>query len=316
MTNDTLISNRLHAGDTIGIVSPSAAVTARVKPQLKEGIRFLHRSGFKTVLGKNHLKVQDGSAGTPEERAEDINLMFEDNEIAGIICSQGGDTSNTCLPYLDFNSIRKNPKIFMGISDITVLLNAFHAKTRLVTFHGNDVMWGFGRKPTKYDMDEFENRLVKGEIGRVKKNSAWKSIRPGSAEGRLVGGNLRCLLKLAGTRYQPDFRNSILFLESFVVNPDECSFMLSHLQQLGAFEKLKGVLIGYIWGLQASRKRRQLTQMEDIVKRVTGEYDFPIVKCDDFGHNCPNTTLPIGTRVRLTADGANSQLEILEKCVA
>lgn len=309
------VPERLRKGDLIGIVSPSAAITADVKPRLKEGIAFLRKLGFRTVLGKNHLKVLDGSAGTPEQRAEDINTMFEDREVKAIICSQGGDTSNTCLPYLDFEVIRKNPKIFMGISDITALLNAFHRKTGLVTFHGNDVMWGFGRHPTKYDTGEFVGRLVNGEIGKVRKNSKWKTVRKGTAEGILIGGNLRCLLKLAGTEYQPNLKGAILFLEAFEINPDECSYMFAHLQQLGAFDEVRGVIVGYIWGLQSSKERRNLTQLQDILKRMTKEYDFPIVKCDDFGHNCPNTTLPVGGKVRLRADGPSPELEILGRCV-
>ncbi len=311
-----MIPKRLRKGDTIGVVSPSAAVTTELLPQLKEGISFLRSSGFRVKLGKNHLKKQYNSAGTPEQRAEDINTMFEDSNIDAVICSQGGDTSNTCLPHIDFNSIRKNPKIFMGISDITVLLNAFWSKTGLVTFHGNDVMWGFGRRPTRYDIGEFTSRLIDGETGRVRKNSKWTSVRSGTGEGRLIGGNLRCLLKLAGTDYQPDFKNTILFLEAFEIDPDACSYMFGQLEQIGAFDKIRGVLIGYIWALQSSKKRRQITQMEEVLRRSARDYSFPIVKCDDFGHNCPNTTLPVGAKVRLDGDGAEPCLEILERCVA
>jgi muramoyltetrapeptide carboxypeptidase len=163
-----LIPQRLRRGDTIGIVSPSGAVRKEVKPQLKKGLGFLRNSGFKVQLGKNALKIEDRSAGTPEQRAEDINSMFSNDEIDAIICSQGGGTANTCLPLIDFDLIRKNPKIFLGISDITVLLNAFYAKTGLVTFHGNDVMFGFGRKFTRYDKDEFVDRLMLGVIGKNK----------------------------------------------------------------------------------------------------------------------------------------------------
>ena len=296
-------------------MSPSAAITPAVKPQLKEGIAFLRKSGFRTKPGRNHLKVQDGSAGTPEQRAEDINSMFVDGDVDAIICSQGGDTANTCIPYIDFDVMRRNPKIFMGISDITVLLNAFHAQTGLVTFHGNDVMWGFGRKPARYDRDEFTNRLMNGEIGQMRKNSKWKTVRDGSAEGRLVGGNLRCLLKLAGTPYQPDLSNSILFLEAFDITSDACSYMFSQLRQIGAFDRVRGVLIGYIWGLQSSSRRRECTQMEDILKRTSEDYDFPILKCDDFGHNCPNTVIPVGAKARLFGDENGSGLDILENCV-
>lgn len=311
-----LIPKRLQEGDLIGVVSPSNAVTKELRPQLKEGVDYLRKHGFRVRLGENALKREDRSAGTPEQRADDINSMFSDDEVSAIICSLGGGTANTCLPLIDYPTLRKNPKIFLGISDITVLLNAFHAKTGLVTFHGNDVAFGFGRKPTRYDVEEFEDRLIRGKIGKVNKNSKWRAIRSGSGEGKLLGGNIHSLLKLAGTPYQPDFRNSILFLEAFQVDPDECKYQLSQLQQIGAFERLNGILIGYIWGLQSSAKRRRQTQMEDIIRKTMDGYDFPIVKCDDFGHNCPNTTLPVGARVRLEGQkGKEPELEITEECV-
>lgn len=311
-----LIPEKLRQGDLIGVLSPSSAVTRELKPLMKQGVDFLRNHGFRVRLGKNALKREDRSAGTPEQRAEDINAMFMDDEVSAIICSLGGGTANTCLPLLDFNAIRKNPKIFLGISDITVLLNAFHAKTGLVTFHGNDVAFGFGRKPTRYDITEFEERLIRGKIGKVNKNSKWRAIRSGSGEGKLLGGNIHSLLKLAGTPYLPNFKDSILFLEAFQVDPDECKCQLGQLEQIGAFDKLGGILIGYIWGLQSSAKRRRQTQMEDIVRKTTDGYDFPIVKCDDFGHNCPNTTLPVGATVRLEAEkGTEPELEIMERCV-
>lgn len=310
-----LVPKKLRIGDLIGIVSPSAAITPNVLPQLTKGREYLHSLGFKTEPSKNHLKELDGSAGTPEERAEDINSMFANPDIDAIICSQGGDTANSTLPYLDFNLIKENPKIFMGISDITVLLNAIHSKTNLVTFHGNDVMWGFGMKPTAYDRQELIDRLVTGRIGEINKNSIWKTIRPGTAEGRLAGGNLKCILKLAGTSYQPDFQDSILFLEAFEITPEECSYMFHQMRQLGIFDKIKGIVVGYIWGLQKSVKVRKKAQMEDVLMRTTADYDFPIVKCNDFGHNHSNTSLPLGVRARLSGTDADPRLEILEKCV-
>lgn len=305
----------LNEGDTIGVVSPSSAITGKGREQLRKGIINLRKMGFEVVLGRNALRKQDGSAGPPEGRASDINDMFSDRQVKAVICSQGGYTANTCLPFLDFKAIGKNPKIFSGISDITVLLNAIHSRTGMPTFHGSDVMWGFG-KPAQYETDSFISVLMQSETGRVKKNSKWHVIRPGLAEGALVGGNLNCLLKLAGTEFQPDYRNKILFLEAFDVNPDSCSYMVAQLKQTGAFENVRGVLIGYIWGLQASAKRRRGTQLERIVEKATGEFDFPIVKCDDFGHNCPNMTMPIGAKARLHAAGPDTGLELTEKCVA
>ena len=311
----TILPKKLKEGDLIGIVSPSAAITQDVLPQLKKGIEYLHSLGFRTVESKNLLKNMDGSAGTPEERAEDINSMFADHNVDAIICSQGGDTANSTLPYLEFKVIKENPKIFMGISDITVLLNAIHLKTGIVTFHGNDVIWGFGKKPAAYDKQELIDRLVSGKIGKMSKNSIWKTIRPGTAEGHTLGGNLKCILKLAGTEYQPDFRDSILFLEAFEITPEECSYMFHQLKQMGVFEQVKGIVVGYIWGLQKSAKVRNKSQMEDVLERITVDYDFPIVKCNDFGHKHSNTTMPLGVRVRLNASDSVPEFEILENCV-
>lgn len=307
---DTILPERLRPGGTIGIVSPSAAVVPGLRPQLDSGIDALERLGYSTKLGKNALLNHQESAGTPRQRADDINSMFADSSVDAIICTQGGDTSNMCLPYIDFDIIRENPKIFMGISDITALLNAFHARTGMVTFHGNDVMWGFGRKMTGYDISEFTGRLSEARGGTVEKNSVWKTVRGGIGEGRLLGGNLRCLLKLAGTPYMPDLTDSILFLEAFEMTPEICGYLLGQLGQTGAFERLRGVLIGYIWGLQSSAERRKLARMEEMLVELSESYSFPVVKCDDFGHNCPNTVLPVGAMARISADGGEPCLDI------
>jgi muramoyltetrapeptide carboxypeptidase len=180
-----------------------------------------------------------------------------------------------------------------------------------VTFHGNDVMWGFGRDPSPYDVQEFLSRLVDAEIGAVKANRARETVRSGVAEGTLLGGNLNCLLKLAGTPYFPNFAGSVLFLEALNVTPPACDHMFNQLEQMGIFEQVRGVIVGYIDGLQNDPDAS--IQMEDVLLNVTAEYDFPILKVNDFGHNCPNTALPVGTRVRVDAD--RQELEILEKCV-
>jgi len=308
-----IIPKRLQYGDKIGIVSPSGPILPTTKLQLEKGIKFLKGLGFDVVLGKNALKIDEFSSGTPEERAEDLHSMFADKEIKAILCSQGGNVANSILPLLKWNIIKRNPKIFMGLSDITTLLNPISSKTGLVTFHGNDVMWGFGRDPTAYDKKEFVDRLVNGKIGKVSKNSSWKTIRGGIAEGILMGGNVHCISKLAGTKYFPDFSNSILFLEAYRIKPENCYEIFYQFEQLGIFNKIKGMIIGYIYGLQA--KPKSAIQMEDVLSKVTKEYgyDFPIIKSDDFGHNCPNTVLPIGVKARINAD--KKELEILSECV-
>lgn len=273
-------------------------------------MKFLENLGFEVILARNALKLGGRSAGTPEERAEDINSMFRDKEIAAIFCSQGGATANSTLPFMDWSSVRKNPKIFLGMSDITVLLNAIYSKTGLIAFHGNDIIWGLSR-PTDYDRQEFASRLIEGRMGMINANGQRRTVRKGIGIGRLLGGNLGVLLKLAGTPYWPDFTGAVLFVEAYKVIPKQCEYMFHQLKQIGVFEKINGVIVGHIHSLQRSKVR--VSQMEDILLEVTAGHEFPILKTDDFGHECPNTVLPVGARVKL--DATAREIELLDRYV-
>jgi muramoyltetrapeptide carboxypeptidase len=305
-----IIAPKLNPGDTIGVVSPSSPVTQALEEKFSRGVDYLKGFGYE-VMGAEHLRSTAwGYCASPEEKADDINRMFGDDQVKAVICSQGGVTANGCLPYLDWDLIRLHPKIFMGISDISVLLNAIQAKTGLVTFHGNDVIWGFGRKPGLYDDDEFQRVLVQGGKGLILPLLDRRTIRGGSAEGVLLGGNLACMLKLAGTPYFPEMTGAILLLEAFEITPEACDHYFQQMLQMGVFERIAGVVIGYNYSLQ---KQNSPIQMEDVLLRVTNDFKFPILKSEDFGHNCPNTVLPIGGRVYFDADART--IEVLDNVV-
>jgi len=306
-----LVPKKIKKGDALGVVSPSSPVTQESDGQFRQGVGFLESLGFRVVMGKHVYSTTWGYAASPQEKAQDINQMFADGSIKAIICSQGGATANACLPYLDWDVIRENPKIFLGISDITVLLNAIQHKTGLVTFHGDDVMWGFGRTPTAYDEQEFVAAFVEARTGEIPASRARRTVRSGAAEGKLLGGNLHCLAKLAGTPYFPDFTGALLFVEALDITAEGCDVLFQQLKQMGVFDQIRGALVGYIDGLQ--NNGQALMQMEDVLLRVTAEYGFPILKVDDFGHNCPNTVLPVGGQVRIDAD--KKTIEVLGKCV-
>jgi muramoyltetrapeptide carboxypeptidase len=170
-------------------------------------------------------------------------------------------------------------------------------------------MWGFGRKPDKYDEAEFLSRLMYAQIREIPPNRERKTIRQGVAEGKLFGGNLRCLLNLTGTPYFPDSTDGILFVEALDIIPDQCDYMFHHLKQIDIFDHIRGAVVGYVDGLQ---RNHASIQMEDDLLNVTAECVFPILKVNDFGHNCSNTILPVGGQVRIDA---NKQIiEILENC--
>jgi muramoyltetrapeptide carboxypeptidase len=300
-----MLAIKLNKGDKIGLVSPSSPPN---RDALQQGISSLEALGFTVVSGKYVHSTTWGYGASLQEKAEDINAMFADTSIKAIMAAAGGYTGASCLPYLDWEVIAANPKIFVGMSDITPLLNVIYVKTGLVTFHGTDVhSWS----SISYEEQEFISRLANGEVGPLRKNSTWETVRSGQADGRLLGGNLNCLLKLAGTPYWPDFSDSILILEVVDQPPQACDHLITQLKQIGVFERVKGIVVGYIAGLQ-DREDAPI-QMEDILLRLTPEYDFPILKINEFGHSCPNTVLPIGVKVSIDAD--QQEFEILEPCV-
>jgi muramoyltetrapeptide carboxypeptidase len=297
--------------DIIGIVSPSTPLTPDLEQQFNSGVAFLESHGFRVTLGEHIRSTTDGYCASPQEKAADINRMFADDAIQGIFCSQGGVTANACLAHLDWDLICAHPKIFMGISDNTVLLNAIHHQTGLVTFHGNDVIWGFGRRPSDYDETEFISRLVEGRTGMIPPHDERRKIRAGAAEGKLLGGNLACLMKLAGTPYFPDFSGAILCLEACEIKPEACDHYFQQMKQIGVFDCIAGAVVGYVYSMQKVNPDKM--QMEEVLLRVSQEYDFPILKTEDFGHNCSNTVLPIGSTVRIDADAGS--IEIIDKYI-
>jgi muramoyltetrapeptide carboxypeptidase len=307
-----MIPKRLSPKDTIGIIAPSSAVHPELESRLTAGINLLESLDYSVKLGKYIHSHALGESATPEEKAADINAMFAAPDINAIICAQGGDSANSPLPLINWDVIKENPKIFMGLSDITVLLNAIYAQTDLVTFHGMDILWGLGRNPEKYEINEFTRVLVDGGTGQIPPNQPRQTIRGGNATGTLLGGNLRCLLKLAGTPFWPDFSDAIFFLEALAITPARCRSSFHQLKQMGVFNQIRGAIVGYVDSMQKDDAVGPL--MESILAETTLEYNFPILKINDFGHNCPNTIMPVGASARMDAD--KQSIEILSPIVA
>ena len=306
-----LIPPKLEIGDTIGVVTPSSQIadspSDNPQQELGKGLDYLRQLGFQIVMGQYALKEGVLGAGSPLERAQDINDMFANPAVKAIISTHGGVVANSCLPYLDYELMRRHPKILMGFSDINTLHLAIFAKTGLVTFHGNMVMYYFGMDPQEYDRQAFMDRLVRGKTGPVRKNSEWHTVHgKGQVEGRLLGGNDWVMQWLLGTPYWPDFSQAILFIEVPGFTPDIFYNRLHQFKQAGLFNQIKGILVGYA-------REKDGYSAESIIHQVTREHDLPIVKTDDFGHHCPNTVLPVGTLARLDADSAT--LELIEPCV-
>jgi muramoyltetrapeptide carboxypeptidase len=307
-----IIAPRLKIGDAIGIISPSSPILKENLLLLKKGVRVLSKMGFKIVFAKNYLANQKGYSDSITHKIADLHEMLLNKKVKAIIFSQGGDTANSILPSINYKLIRQHPKIFIGMSDNSLLLNAIHQKTGLITFHGNELIWGYGKNAGEYDKAEFMERLVNAKVGEINLRKPYKCIRSAeSVRGKLLGGNLRCFMKLAATPYFPGVRGSILFFEACTITPVAAYAIFNQLKQMGVFKQIKAVIIGYIYSMQTDKDKTY--QLEDILLDVAKEYSFPIFKINDAGHVCENTLLPIGAKIEL--DTINEKITILEKCV-
>ena len=303
-----MLANKLNYGDTIGIIGVSNSLENEDKYDLfYKAEQFFLEKGFKIKRGKYVLEDYYGSAGTKEQKAEDMMNMFKDKDVKAIICLDGGETCNTFIDLLDYEIIKQNPKIITGFSDITVLLQTIYKKTGLVTFHGPSFVC-YGEIDAEEKYKEFENVFVNKRIERFH-NGSKKFIRGGNVKGKTIGTNLGCMMHLLGTEYLPDLQDKILLIESYITSPNQCQRRFAHLKQYGVFDKVKGIIIGYNYDLQ--KNGDIYPQMEDILLEYTKEYNFPIVKCNDFGHMITNSIIPIGVDIKIDSD--NQEVKIIEQ---
>jgi muramoyltetrapeptide carboxypeptidase len=336
---------KLEKGDTIALISPSAPLAGLVPHRTKRAIKMLEELGFKVKIGKNALKITGYTAGSPKERAEDINLFFKDKKIKAIMCFIGGNHSNQILKYLDFRLIKKNPKIFIGYSDATVLHFAFYTQCNLVTFYGPAALTQFAENPRifSYTEEYFKKALMETKpIGKIrpsaywtheildwfkkedlkrprkmKKNEGWQWIRKGKAEGPILGGCITSMMHLRGTKYWPDFSDSIFFWEIPESDNDitkgerieNIDSYLTDLELSGVFEKIKGMIVGRFFGYSKQEEKEVIK----IIKQRTASYNFPILIGVDIGHTDPVITLPLGVKAKI--DSSKNSFEIIESGV-
>ena len=304
--------NRLELGQTIGVVAPSSpprAVT-EIDPWL-ERIRAL---GFRVKAGPHVYDRHGYLAGRDIDRASDINAMFADPAVDAIICLRSGYGSARTLRYLDFEMIRQHPKIIIGYSDLTALLNAIHLRTGLITFHGPEAEDQIIQQP--YSLAEFQKVLMVGQpnsvIGALPMGQP--SLEPiqtyvsGKARGRLVGGNLNTIVALLGTLYEPDFRDALLFLETYGQDAYALGSMLHHLWLAGKLQQVTGVVFGQLQDCADAAFTKHEVLAEHVINLgIPAMYGLMI------GHMEEQTTVPIGCEAELDADAGT--LTLLESAV-
>lgn len=304
-----IIANKIKPGDTIGVVAPSNPIIGDNIEELKKAKEILEKDGFKVVFSKNIFSNTNRYTATAKEKAEDINEMFKNKEVKMIWCAKGGNNSNSVFEYLDYEAIKENPKIICGYSDITSLTNIIHEKTGLVTFSGTNFKT-IATDETDYSYKEAIKRFVKGSLEIGKEKTGYKTIKEGTAEGELVGGNLFLTRGMVCGKYSISFKNKILFLEELGIEtePAVINNFLYYMKQNGVFDEIKGLWLG-------NYEHESKITIEEIVQEVLGdEYDFPIIKSNNFGHCETKTVIPIGTKARIDTN-EKEKIKLLEKCV-
>ncbi len=309
----------LKPGDEVRLIAPAGAIFDRVR--LEIAAENMMGLGLKPTMGSFVRERHGYFAGTDEERAVDIMAAFEDRNTKAVFALTGGWGAARTLPHLDFDMIRVNPKIVIGYSDITALLNAVHTKTGMTTFHGPN---GTSRwRPAVVEMAKqilFEGKspTIKNPVPNYDSLAQHRlrvqTVVPGQTEGVLVGGNLTVLTALAGSPYMPDMTDKILFLEDVGEAIYRVDRMLSTLQLSGALEKASGIVFGGFTDVGNDGDGYGAFALMDIFEHYAGIANVPAFYGAPFGHVASNGIMPIGTRARLDADAGT--ISLLEPSVS
>lgn len=303
---------RLKPGDTVGLFNPSGAIYERQPYAIT--IETLQALGLQ-VREAPHLRARYGHmAGTPRQRADDLNALFADPGVQAVLAVTGGSGANRTLPLLDYAAMRRSPKIVAGFSDVTALINAVHARAGLVTFHspvGVSEWNAFTVRHFRRVLFEAEAATLRNEVDAgdnlVPREHRITTIRGGRAQGPLVGGNLAVLSSLAGSPYLPSFDGAILVLEEVNEYIYRVDRMLSTLMLSGALARVAGVVLGAFTNCTPGEGFGTLT-LDEVFDDYFLGLGVPVYRGAMFGHVRRKFTLPVGLPVEIDADAGSIRL--------
>ena len=308
---------RLRQGDAVALVNPAGANALR--SQLEVAEESLAALGLRPRLGQHVFERYGYLAGSDRQRADDLMAQFADPEIKAIVAMRGGWGCARILPLLDFEVIRRNPKILCGYSDLTALLLGIHARTGLVTFHGP---MGIGPW-RRFTVDAFRRILFEGEAAVFRNpsekgdnltqvGSRVRTITPGTARGPLVGGNLSVFSAVVGSRFLPETDGAILFLEDVGEEIYRIDRMLTQLRLAGLLDRLKGFVFGACTDCLPGRGYGSLT-LEQVFADHIRPLGIPAWQGAMIGHIPRQITLPIGVPAEVVA--SSGEIRLLEPAV-
>lgn len=302
---------RLRNGDTIGLIAPASIVD---EEDVKNATEALGKLGLRVKLGKHVLDKYGYLAGTDQNRAGDFNRMVADPSVKAIIAMRGGWGCNRILPLLDYRKSRSHPKIILGYSDITSLLLAVYARSRVVTFHGPVATSTWN----SFSVEYIQSVLFAAQAMTMRNPSAEASqllisnqvtsqiINPGIAQGHLLGGNLSVLCSMVGSSYLPSWNRQILFLEDIGEDVYRIDRMLSQLKNAGILSRLSGLIFGQCTNCKPS-EGSSLT-LQQVLHEYISPLGIPAWYGSPIGHIKDKFTLPLGIKVEINASLGTIQM--------
>lgn len=326
---------RLIKGDLIGIFSPSSPITYTCPKRFTRGKEYLKSKGFNIIEGNLTGKHDFYRSGSIRERAEELNALIRNPEVKCIISTIGGMNSNSILPYIDYEALKRNPKIIIGYSDVTAILLAIYAKTGITTYYGPALVASFGEFPPfvdwtynyfkevivdeikfpyaleipQYWTDEYINWETQDRSKEQRENQ-WITVHEGMTRGRVIGGNLNTIQGIWGSEYIPKIKEGdILFIEDSLKDAATLERSFSLLQVNGVFDRISGIILGkheLFNDLKTGRKPYE------ILLEVLGDRKIPFIAEFDCCHTHPMMTLPIGSQIEL--DATNKRITLIENC--
>jgi len=297
----------LKPGDTVGIISPAAAIDREF---LERGMNVVRELCFEVKVSAHALSRDRIFAGQDRHRTAELHKFFADPEVQAIFCARGGYGCGRILPQVNFEQIPRAPKIFLGFSDETFLLNAFVERSRMVCFHGPMVAMDMAHGVPQRSLDHML-QLLTGEL-KNRELAATDVVHPGTAEGILAGGCLSVLAAMIGTPFAPDLGGKVLFLEDTGEKPYRVDRLLVQMKQSGALAKAAAIVVGGMRGVEGTPQENAL--MRDFVAEQTADLGVPVLAGLEIGHRTENLTIPLGIRARV--DGGARKLIFLESAVA
>jgi muramoyltetrapeptide carboxypeptidase len=307
----------LRPGDTVGLITPSSYVADPDRLQL--AARTVKFFGLKLKTGKHVGKRTGYLGGSVQERVDDLHEMFRDRDVRGVFCIRGGYGAEQLLDRIDYDLIRRNPKIFLGYSDITALHLAIHKNAELVTFHGPVILSKF----SEYTRTHFRKALFStAPIGKVtnppdsdplRPAHTLRTIQPGRARGPLIGGNLSLIATTMGTPYEIETQGRILFLEDVDEQPYSVDRMLTQLRLAGKLSAAAGVIFGECSNCRPREFQPSFEStfsLGEVLDSILAGLKAPVLSGLTIGHTDDQATLPLG--VAATLDSENGELIIEE----